>query len=68
MNTNLLAAGVSPLLVQSFLGWTSTESKILTRVQAAYTHLKLLRIEEVAEAIDRIYAPSQQLESATRVG
>ncbi len=30
LNTNLLAAGVAPLLVQSFLGWSSTEARILT--------------------------------------
>lgn len=55
LNTNLLAAGVAPLLVQSFLGWSSAEAKVLTRVQSAYTHLQLLRIEDVAETIDSIY-------------
>jgi integrase len=57
LNTNLLAAGVAPLLVQSFLGWSSAEARILTRVQVAYTHLSLLRVEDVAKAVDLMYAP-----------
>lgn len=57
LNTNLLAAGVAPLLVQSFLGWSSTEARILTKVQEAYTHLSLLRVEDVAKAVDQMYAP-----------
>jgi len=57
LNTNLLAAGVAPLLVQSFLGWSSTEARILTRVQEAYTHLSLLRVDDVAKAVDQMYAP-----------
>jgi integrase len=55
LNTNLLAAGVAPLLVQSYLGWTSAEGKILTKVQASYTHLQLLRVEDVAVEIDHLY-------------
>ncbi len=55
LNTNLLAAGVAPLLVQSFLGWSSAEARILTRVQEAYTHLSLLRVEDVAKAVDQMY-------------
>ena len=55
LNTHLLASGLSPLLVQTFLGWSSAESRVLTRVQASYTHLRLLKVEEVAEAVDRIY-------------
>ena len=55
LNTYLLAAGVSPLLVQTYLGWTSAEARILTRVQAQYTHLQLLRLEDVAKAIDSLY-------------
>lgn len=55
LNTNLLATGVAPLLVQSFLGWSSAEARILTRVQEAYTHLSLLRVEDVAKAVDQMY-------------
>lgn len=55
LNTALLAAGLSPLLVQSFLGWSSSEGRILTRVQAQYTHLQLLRLEDVAAKIDELY-------------
>ncbi|MGA2977889.1 MAG: tyrosine-type recombinase/integrase [Spirochaetia bacterium] len=55
LNTYLLAAGVSPLLVQSYLGWTSAEARILTRIQTQYTRLSLLRLEDVAKAIDKMY-------------
>jgi integrase len=55
LNTMLLAEGLSPLLVQSFLGWSSSEGRILTRIQAAYTHLQLLRLEDVAAKIDELY-------------
>lgn len=60
LNTNLLAFGVSPLLVQSYLGWTSAEGKILTRVQSAYTHLRLLKVEDVAKAVDNMYKPNNR--------
>lgn len=60
LNTNLLAAGVAPLLVQSFLGWSSAEARILTRVQAIYTHFQLLRVDDVAKAVDMIYAPPKK--------
>ncbi|MBN1461696.1 MAG: site-specific integrase [Armatimonadetes bacterium] len=57
LNTALLAAGVSPLLVQTFLGWSSAEGRILGRVQQMYSHLELLRLEDVAEKIEQLYAP-----------
>lgn len=60
LNTNLLAAGVAPLLVQSFLGWSSAEARILTRVQTVYTHFQLLRVDDVAKAVDLMYAPLKQ--------
>lgn len=56
LNTALLAAGLSPLLVQTYLGWSSQEARILTRVQAQYTHLQLLRLEDVAKAIEKMCA------------
>jgi integrase len=65
LNTHLLAAGVAPLLVQSFLGWSSAEARILTRVQAAYTHFSLLRVEDVAKVVDRLYA-KPKAKSASR--
>jgi len=55
LNTNLLAAEVSPLLVQTYLGWSSDEAKILTRVQRGYTGLELLRLETVSETIETMY-------------
>lgn len=67
LNTNLLAAGVAPLLVQSFLGWSSAEARILTRVQAIYTHFQLLRVDDVAKAVDMIYAPPKK-EAAAKSG
>ncbi len=67
LNTNLLAAGVAPLLVQSFLGWSSAEARILTRVQAIYTHFQLLRVDDVAKAVDMIYAPPKR-EAAAKSG
>ncbi len=67
LNTNLLAAGVAPLLVQSFLGWSSAEARILTRVQAIYTHFQLLRVDDVAKAVDMIYAAPKK-EAATKSG
>jgi integrase len=59
LNTALLAAGISPLLVQTYLGWSSQEARILTRVQAQYSHLELLRLEDVAEKIDELYGAAQ---------
>lgn len=44
LNANLLAFGLSPLLVQTFLGWSSAESRVLTRLQASYTHLRVLKV------------------------
>jgi len=67
LNTNLLAAGVAPLLVQSFLGWSSAEARILTRVQAVYTHFQLLRVDDVAKAVDLMYAPPKK-KAATKAG
>lgn len=63
LNSHLLAAGVPPLLVQTFLGWSSEENRILTRVQRSYTELKLFRIEDVASKIDELYC---EREKATR--
>jgi integrase len=64
LNTHLLAAGVSPLLVQTYLGWTSAEAKVLTRVQALYTDLRLLNLDEVAKAIEKLYGKADKREVA----
>jgi integrase len=56
LNSHFLAAGVPPLIVQTFLGWSSEENRILTRVQRSYTELKLFRIEDVASKIDELYS------------
>ena len=59
LNTNLLAAGVDPLLVQMFMGWSSNQAAsmtpALTRVQQGYTHLSGDLLSPVAEAIDKMY-------------
>ena len=55
LNTHLLSAGVPPLLVQTYLGWSSQEQRILTAVQRTYTELRLFRIEDVAHEIDELY-------------
>jgi integrase len=60
LNSHLLAAGVPPLLVQTFLGWSSEESRVLTRVQRSYTELKLFRIEDVASKIDELYGERKE--------
>ncbi|MEI6385287.1 MAG: hypothetical protein WCQ50_01545 [Spirochaetota bacterium] len=68
LNTNLLASGVAPLLVQSFLGWSSSEAKILTRFQATYTHLNLLKVEDVAKAVEVMYAAPPKKEKNLKLG
>ncbi len=63
INSHLLAAAVPALLVQTFLGWSSEENRILTRVQRSYTELKLFRLEEVASKIDELYGKRKELKS-----
>jgi len=67
LNTALLAAEVSPLLVQSFLGWSSAESRVLGRIQRQYTHLELLDLGAVANAIDELYGGKEKA-AKTRLG
>jgi len=67
LNTALLAAEVSPLLVQTYLGWSSAESRALTNVQRQYSHLELLRLEDVAAKIDELYgSPSEGLRASAK--
>ncbi len=61
LNSHLLAAGVPPLLVQTFLGWSSQEEKILTRVQRSYTELRLFRLENVAAKVDELYGGKKEV-------
>ena len=65
-NTHLLAAGVPPLLVQTFLGWSSQEQRILTAVQRTYTELRLFRIEDIAKKIDELYGVKERLAAVDR--
>jgi len=66
LNTALLAAGLSPLLTQTCLGWSSQEAHILTRVHAQYTHLQLFHLEHVAKRTDELYGPKRKPEQDTR--
>jgi len=66
LNTHLLAAGVPPLLVQTFLGWSSQEQRILTAVQRTYTELRLFRIEDVAKKIDELYGVKEKVVAVDR--
>lgn len=52
LNTNLLAAGADPILVQAYLGWSP---RALTPVQLQYTHLGGQRLQPIADMIDTIY-------------
>ena len=60
LNSHLLAAETSPLLCQSFLGWSSVEVQTLTAVQKGYSHLQLLNLQDVADTIDRLYGPLKE--------
>lgn len=55
LNSHLLAAGADPILLQSWMGWSSTLP--FTRVQAGYTHLKVFDLGKIARLIDSLYAP-----------
>ncbi len=60
LNTALLSAGLSPLLIGTYLGWTSAEAKLLGRVQGQhYTRLELLDLRSVAAKIDELYGPKR---------
>ncbi len=62
LNTHLLAGGVPPLLVQTYLGWSSDEQKILSRVQRSYTELRLFALEDVAKKIDDMYGNVKKIQ------
>jgi len=53
LNSALLLKGVSPYLIQKYLGWSNTSS--LTRVQEGYTHVKATDLQVVADGIDGLY-------------
>ncbi len=60
LNTILLSAGISPLIVQAFLGWSSTESMILPEIQKNYTRFQLLRLEDVADKLDELFGEKEE--------
>lgn len=52
LNTNLLAEGLSPVLVAEYLSWHHQE---LIDMQMQYTHLVAKNLRPIATAIDRLY-------------
>jgi len=65
LNTHLLAERVPPLDVQLYLGWQSEAGRMLTRVQAGYTSVRLLDTTTVARSIDRLYAAKKASQKKT---
>jgi integrase len=67
VNSILLASGASPLAVAEYLGWSSEVGRALSSIQARYTHLELIDLRKVADAIDTAYsqaAPSNIVQFA----
>jgi len=60
LNTILLSAGISPLIVQSFLGWSSAQSMILPEIQKNYTRFQLLRLEDVSDKLDELFGEKEE--------
>ena len=58
LNSNLLIAGVSPFLIQHYLGWSNNSS--LTKVQEGYTHIEPKNLQPVADMIDSLYTVSER--------
>lgn len=54
LNTLLIEAGISDLLLQLYLGWSSA-NQTLTRVQKGYTHISAEATEPIASKIDELY-------------
>lgn len=62
-NTNLLVAGVSKLLIATYLAW---EKQDLNETQIRYTHLVGKSLQPVADALDRIYGQKRVLKFAKK--
>jgi len=60
INSVLLAAGASPLAVAEYLGWSSEVGRALSSIQSRYTHLELIDIRKVADAIDTAYGANSE--------
>lgn len=52
LNSNLLALGLSPVLVAEYLSWSHQE---LLDIQQRYTHIQVQHLHPIAEAIDSLY-------------
>lgn len=52
LNTNLLAAEASPVLVAYYLAW---QHQSLIDMQERYTHLQAMKLSNVADSIDRMF-------------
>lgn len=66
LNSILLASGCSTLAVAEYLGWSSDIGKALSKVQAGYTHVELLDLRKVADAIDRAIGEPSRDDSIRR--
>lgn len=62
-NTNLLVAGVSKLLIATYLAW---EKQDLNETQIRYTHLIGKSLQPVADALDKIYGQKRLLSFAKK--
>ena len=59
LNSHLFVSGVSPFLIQHYLGWSNSSS--LTKTQIGYTHVMPEHLRQVAEAIDTIYSREEKV-------
>lgn len=55
LNTNLLVCGVSPMLVEEYLGW---KHQALPVMQQNYTHVFVQALQPVCDMIDQIFYES----------
>ena len=59
LNSQLLLAGISPFIIQYYLGWS--RSSDLTKTQEGYTHVLEEHLQPVARAIDTLYTPEREI-------
>ena len=58
VNTNLLVSGANPVLVAEYLAWKHQE---LVDMQRRYTHMVAMNLKPVADMIDKLYTPSNDI-------
>ena len=52
----LVEEGIAPVLVQQYCGWSSGEARLLTQVQAGYTHIGVESLKPIADVIERVFS------------